>query len=138
MYQSLRLSFVCQHSDAEFELTLFTFRHHTPKLQSKMDIVSSLDPLSIAVGVGIGAILSILLGGGKSSGICNPSIMKSEPKVATVCPLKDIEDAVSKSDKGVVAYCRCWRSKKFPYCDGSHVKFNKESGDNTGPLVVKA
>ena len=103
-----------------------------------MDIISSLDPLSIAVGVGIGAILSILLGGGKSSGICNPSIMKSEPKVATVCPLKDIEDAVSKSDKGVVAYCRCWRSKKFPYCDGSHVKFNKESGDNTGPLVVKA
>ena len=103
----------------------------------KMDIISSLDPLSIAVGVGIGAILSILLGR-KSSGICNPSIMKSEPKVATVCPLKDIEDAVSKSDKGVVAYCRCWRSKKFPYCDGSHMKFNKESGDNTGPLVVKA
>lgn len=102
-----------------------------------MDIISSLDPLSIAVGVGIGAILSIILGG-KGPGICNPSIMKGEAKVATVCSLKDIEDTVSKSDKGVVAYCRCWRSKKFPYCDGSHVKFNKESGDNTGPLVVKA
>lgn len=55
-----------------------------------------------------------------------------------MCPIKDIEDAVSKSDKGVVAYCRCWRSKTFPYCDGSHVKHNKSTGDNTGPLVIKA
>jgi CDGSH-type Zn-finger protein len=86
----------------------------------------------------IGAILSILLAGGKGSGQINLSIMKSEPKVATMCPIKDIEDAVSKSDKGVVAYCRCWRSKTFPFCDGSHVKHNKSTGDNTGPLVIKA
>ena len=51
--------------------------------------------------------------------------------------LKDIEDAVTASDKGVVTYCRCWRSKTFPMCDGSHVKHNKETGDNTGPLVIK-
>lgn len=103
-----------------------------------MDVLSSLDPLSITIGIGIGAILSILLAGGKGSGQINPSIMKSEPKVATMCPIKDIEDAVSKSDKGVVAYCRCWRSKTFPYCDGSHVKHNESTGDNTGPLVIKA
>ena len=46
-------------------------------------------------------------------------------------------DTVKKSDKGVVAYCRCWRSKKFPYCDGAHAAHNKKSGDNTGPLVIK-
>jgi CDGSH-type Zn-finger protein len=32
--------------------------------------------------------------------------------------------------------CRCWQSNKFPMCDGSHAKYNKETGDNVGPLVV--
>jgi len=44
----------------------------------------------------------------------------------------DIEDM---GDKGV--FCRCWKSKKFPYCDGSHAKHNTETGDNVGPLIVK-
>ena len=34
--------------------------------------------------------------------------------------------------------CRCWQSKKFPLCDGSHNKFNKETGSHVGPLVVSA
>ncbi|TRY70480.1 hypothetical protein TCAL_10316 [Tigriopus californicus] len=44
----------------------------------------------------------------------------------------DIEDM---GDKGV--FCRCWKSKKFPYCDGSHNKHNEDTGDNVGPLIVK-
>ena len=44
----------------------------------------------------------------------------------------DIEDL---GDKGV--FCRCWKSEKFPYCDGSHNQHNEESGDNVGPLIVK-
>ncbi|XP_030621845.1 CDGSH iron-sulfur domain-containing protein 1 isoform X2 [Chanos chanos] len=44
----------------------------------------------------------------------------------------DIEDIGSKA-----VYCRCWRSKKFPYCDGSHSKHNEETGDNVGPLIIK-
>ncbi|KAK4533745.1 hypothetical protein CCYA_CCYA19G4627 [Cyanidiococcus yangmingshanensis] len=32
--------------------------------------------------------------------------------------------------------CRCWQSKKFPMCDGSHATYNKETGDSVGPLVV--
>ena len=102
-----------------------------------MDILESLDPVSIAIGIGIGALLALVFGRSKASGQVNLSIQKDQAKVATMCPLKDIEDTVTASDKGVVAYCRCWRSKTFPKCDGSHVKHNKETGDNTGPLVIK-
>ena len=34
-------------------------------------------------------------------------------------------------------YCRCWKSKTFPYCDGAHKKHNEVTGDNVGPLGVK-
>ena len=36
-----------------------------------------------------------------------------------------------------VAFCRCWQSDKFPYCDGTHKKLNAE-GDKVGPVIVKA
>ncbi|KAI6211125.1 ZnF-CDGSH domain-containing protein [Aphelenchoides besseyi] len=44
---------------------------------------------------------------------------------------QDIEDVGEKR-----AYCRCWKSKNFPYCDGTHNQHNKETGDNTGPLII--
>ena len=44
----------------------------------------------------------------------------------------DMEDLGSKG-----VFCRCWKSNKFPYCDGSHAKHNAETGDNVGPLIVK-
>ena len=28
-------------------------------------------------------------------------------------------------------------SLQFPYCDGSHKKHNKDTGDNVGPLIVE-
>ena len=34
-----------------------------------------------------------------------------------------------------VAFCRCWISQNFPYCDGSHRKLNEE-GDHVGPVIV--
>jgi len=37
-----------------------------------------------------------------------------------------------------VAFCRCWQSGKFPYCDGTHRKVNAETGDEVGPAVVTA
>lgn len=37
---------------------------------------------------------------------------------------------------GRVAICRCWQSKKFPYCDGSHNSFNEQKNENLGPLIV--
>lgn len=37
-----------------------------------------------------------------------------------------------------IALCRCWKSKKFPYCDGSHRQYNQEHNDNLGPVIVCA
>ncbi len=31
-----------------------------------------------------------------------------------------------------VALCRCFRSKNFPFCDGTH----KQHPDNKGPVIV--
>lgn len=36
-----------------------------------------------------------------------------------------------------VAFCRCWQSAKFPYCNGTHRKLNAE-GENVGPVIVTA
>ncbi|KAF5480310.1 hypothetical protein F2P56_001070 [Juglans regia] len=60
----------------------------------------------------------------------NPEIRKSEEKVVDSV-------VVTELSKPVTAYCRCWRSGTFPLCDGSHVKHNKATGDNVGPLLLK-
>ncbi|TNM99075.1 CDGSH iron-sulfur domain-containing protein 1 [Takifugu rubripes] len=64
-----------------------------------------------------------------TKGLVNTSISKDSPKVVHSF---DMEDIGSKA-----VYCRCWKSKKFPYCDGSHSKHNDETGDNVGPLIIK-
>jgi len=58
----------------------------------------------------------------------NASIKKDQAKVVDSLDIEDI------GDKKV--FCRCWRSKTFPYCDGSHVKHNSTTGDNVGPLII--
>ena len=42
--------------------------------------------------------------------------------------------SVSPGEK--VAICRCWKSAKFPLCDGAHNKHNKETNDNIAPCIV--
>mmetsp|Transcript_2664 Transcript_2664/g.6766 ORF Transcript_2664/g.6766 Transcript_2664/m.6766 type:complete len:103 (-) Transcript_2664:646-954(-) len=60
----------------------------------------------------------------------NLDIRKNEEKVVDFVKVEDL-----KAPKAV--YCRCWRSGTFPMCDGAHVKHNKETGDNVGPLVLE-
>jgi CDGSH-type Zn-finger protein len=37
-----------------------------------------------------------------------------------VVDMLKVEDLPKKA-----VFCRCWKSKKFPYCDGAHVKHNQ-------------
>ncbi len=60
----------------------------------------------------------------------NPDIRKTEDKVVDSV-------VVTELSKPLTPYCRCWRSGTFPLCDGSHVKHNKATGDNVGPLLLK-
>lgn len=59
----------------------------------------------------------------------NHKISKQEAKVVNSVDIEDIGDKA--------AFCRCWKSNNWPYCDGSHGKHNTETGDNVGPLIVK-
>ena len=57
----------------------------------------------------------------------NKDIEKDKDKVVHNMELKEGEKCV---------LCRCWKSGKFPLCDGAHVAHNKETGDNVGPVIV--
>jgi len=99
----------------------------------------NIDPFSVALGIGIGLLLANLLVSfvQPKAVLVNPSIDKDNPKVSTSCTVKDIEDLIDKNPKKKVSYCRCWRSEKFPYCDGAHRKYNEQCGDNIGPLTIR-
>ncbi len=45
------------------------------------------------------------------------------------------EEVCQKSNERK-AYCRCWQSKKFPLCDGSHRAFNAEHDCALGPIII--
>ncbi|XP_078731637.1 CDGSH iron-sulfur domain-containing protein 2 [Lampetra fluviatilis] len=62
--------------------------------------------------------------------VINLKIQKETSKVVNEINIEDFVDAKK-------AYCRCWRSKTFPACDGSHNRHNEETGDNVGPLIIK-
>lgn len=62
-----------------------------------------------------------------NSGRINHQVDLSSEKVAHFLTVKPGEKIVA---------CRCWKSGKFPLCDGAHLQHNKETGDNVGPCVI--
>lgn len=61
--------------------------------------------------------------------VVNLTVSKEKDKVVDFVEIEDLGEKT--------CFCRCWRSKKFPYCDGSHYEHNQATGDNVGPMVVQ-
>merc|ERR1719232_1825643 len=92
-------------------------------------------------GVAVGGLSYLSLQGLANSPVVGPAIKEKLSMLPGFKPNRcnntikmecaKVVDSVDIGDKGV--FCRCWKSKKFPYCDGSHAKHNAETGDNVGP-----
>lgn len=99
---------------------------------------TGIDPMVVswigtAIAVGYAAYLTYSTAKDKKTSVkgnlINLNLKKDQPKVVDTF---DVEDLGNKS-----VFCRCWKSKKFPYCDGAHAAHNKECGDNVGPLIIQ-
>nr|XP_046224443.1 CDGSH iron-sulfur domain-containing protein 1-like [Oncorhynchus gorbuscha] len=95
---------------------------------SKAELVAAIGVTAGATAAGILLFQYLSKGTGVKPKV-NLDLQKDDPKVVHAFDIEDL------GDKAV--YCRCWRSKKFPYCDGAHTKHNEETGDNVGPLIMK-
>jgi len=93
--------------------------------------VLHLAALSGAVAGTIHYGIQPLLANKNSKSRINNAVKLEVEKVVDVVKISEFDDGQAKY------YCRCWKSKKFPFCDGAHAKHNKETGDNIGPLAVK-
>ncbi|XP_037912450.1 CDGSH iron-sulfur domain-containing protein 2 homolog [Hermetia illucens] len=94
------------------------------------DLLQLVPPAAFLTGVGYMSYLAFCPRGRPvPCGRCNKKIRLDEAKVVDMV---DVEDIAEKA-----AFCRCWKSKNWPYCDGSHGEHNKATGDNVGPVVVK-
>mmetsp|Transcript_670 Transcript_670/g.1444 ORF Transcript_670/g.1444 Transcript_670/m.1444 type:complete len:102 (-) Transcript_670:199-504(-) len=94
-----------------------------------------VDVTALTLGLGLIGVIA-LLKVFKPQGQINPSIQKDCEKCVSILAIPDLEEL--KKPDGKLVFCRCWRSSKYPYCDGSHAQHNKATGDNVGPLIIKA
>mmetsp|Transcript_7976 Transcript_7976/g.14164 ORF Transcript_7976/g.14164 Transcript_7976/m.14164 type:complete len:92 (-) Transcript_7976:175-450(-) len=83
--------------------------------------------------VSSGASLQLVKGNGKRAMCSQVTRMVVLNPQGSGKEMKEVKE-MKPGDKA--SYCRCWASKKFPLCDGSHNAHNKEAGDNIGPIVV--
>lgn len=107
-------------------------------LKLKQDEWMYLAPLLVTIAILFYSLFFSGKSDSKSSGKLrvNRSVKLEKDKVVDFMDVTDVEELITKG-KGKCLVCRCWKSKKFPLCDGSHVKHNKETGDNVGPLVLQ-
>ncbi|KAL7890049.1 hypothetical protein AOLI_G00023070 [Acnodon oligacanthus] len=96
---------------------------------SKAELITALSVTAGAAAVGVLVYKTFFSKAKCAKPKVNLDLQKDNPKVVHAFDIEDL------GDKAV--YCRCWRSKKFPYCDGAHAKHNQETGDNVGPLIIK-
>jgi CDGSH-type Zn-finger protein len=65
-----------------------------------------------------------------------PSTVPDNKPVRRVDVLNITEVRALLETQKQVQVCRCFASKTFPFCDGSHNAHNKATGDNVGPVVI--
>lgn len=61
-----------------------------------------------------------------------PVLINQRDDIKTNFHAFDIEDIADRK-----SFCRCWKSKQFPFCDGTHHQWVKDTGDNVGPVLIK-
>ncbi|EDW16215.1 CDGSH iron-sulfur domain-containing protein 2 homolog [Drosophila mojavensis] len=95
------------------------------------DWLALIPPTAVVVGIGYISYQALCPAAQRKScsGRCNDNIRKHEAKVVDMIDIENIADKA--------AFCRCWKTKNWPYCDGSHGEHNKNTGDNVGPVVIK-
>ncbi|KAG6795327.1 CDGSH iron-sulfur domain-containing protein 2 isoform X1 [Apis mellifera caucasica] len=92
------------------------------------DWIALIPPTALVAGIGYMSYKAFCPLARPPCGLVNLSVKKDVNKVVDSV---DIEDITEKA-----AFCRCWRSKNWPYCDGAHGRHNEEMNDNVGPLVI--
>lgn len=129
---NLSIRILYYHSSEKFTNRISTMSLIFPRAQFDPLVVSWV---GTALAVSYAAYLTYSIskkdtaGGDIKGNRVNNHIKKDLPKVVDTV---DVEDLGNKS-----VFCRCWKSKKFPYCDGAHVTHNKNCNDNVGPLIVQ-
>ncbi|XP_059707080.1 CDGSH iron-sulfur domain-containing protein 1 isoform X1 [Haemorhous mexicanus] len=108
---------------------IFPIKGGNVRMMSCAEWIAAVSIAAGAAAFGYIAYKTLLCKDKSSKTMVNLHIQKDNPKVVHAFDMEDL------GDKAV--YCRCWRSKKFPLCDGSHTKHNEETGDNVGPLIIK-
>ncbi|KAK9295517.1 hypothetical protein QLX08_010185 [Tetragonisca angustula] len=93
------------------------------------DWIALIPPTALLAGIGYMSYQAFCpKARGPPCGLVNLNLKKDVNKVVDTV---DIEDITEKA-----VFCRCWRSKNWPYCDGTHGTHNQATNDNVGPLVI--
>eukprot|EP00276_Gloeochaete_wittrockiana_P005575 CAMPEP_0184653538 /NCGR_PEP_ID=MMETSP0308-20130426/11255_1 /TAXON_ID=38269 /ORGANISM="Gloeochaete witrockiana, Strain SAG 46.84" /LENGTH=95 /DNA_ID=CAMNT_0027089047 /DNA_START=68 /DNA_END=355 /DNA_ORIENTATION=- len=84
-------------------------------------------------------IVSLLLAAGAGAALAFFLLKAKTPAPETLIINKDKPQKYAETLEAgkTVAICRCWASKTFPYCDGSHQAMNAK-GDKLSPAVITA
>merc|ERR1711871_97071 len=113
------------------------------RTQAKM-LPANLDTgLWIPLFLALCVVAWVLISRGKAAGGVRannagvPSTMPPDQPSKRV-DFANVNEVRTKAKTKPVSICRCYKSKAFPYCDGSHRAHNAETGDNVGPLIVHA
>ncbi|KOX72860.1 CDGSH iron-sulfur domain-containing protein 2 like protein [Melipona quadrifasciata] len=91
------------------------------------DWIALIPPTALLAGIGYMSYQAFCPKA-RGPSLVNLNIKKDVNKVVDTV---DVEDITEKA-----AFCRCWKSMNWPYCDGSHGAHNEETNDNVGPIIV--